>query len=663
MPALRSLYTVIALRDQVSEKIKTVNRRLDTYKTKLQVVRRQLQRVNTTLKEHRMHFLMVGAALGAVIGLTVKGAIDEEKYRRNIASLIGVQSKKNKILQEYITIAEELSYISKENRARLASEMLLMGASVDSIMKYGPQLEKLGISVGKTTEDVITAVRSSITGIHRPFKNLGIVIEETDVKGKVEEIRDAHEGWTEEALKTEAIMLLAYPQMTRVIGDFDVAMDSAYGDMIKFKETLSDLSGDIGGVFIPVLRATLTPITKFMGMLKEHPILRTATAISLLSGLVLTLAGLAIPMITSALSFFVPASLAAAFAAGGLTAVFATLMATILPIVAAIAAVVAVMIVLQHAYKRNLFGFADAIKKVATGVKVAFGIIIKVFKALISGFIVPFKVAFSPVLKMLGLFNKTGKESSFLVTVVNAIGGAFKRLHTFLEPHFPLIKKILKVVGALGAIMVMLPFLPMIVMVKILVTAVKALVSGIKWLIEAFKTLYEIGGEMREVLSNLKDIFFDAGSNLIKAFTKGIKSMLTLPIDAISEMGEKIRSYLPFSDSRLGALRDLTTSGGKLVSTFTEGMLQLKPELTLKMEKLFEGVPIMGEGINKLMPAPAEMMSTTTTSTTSTHTEDKRTIIERLEIPITINNAGENAEEISNKVLGDLKRQFEKYGI
>ena len=981
-----------------------------------------------------MHFLMVGAALGAVIGLTVKGAIDEEKYRRNIASLIGVQSKKNKVLQDYITIAEELSYISKENRARLASEMLLMGASVDSIMKYGPQLEKLGISVGKTTEDVITAVRSSITGIHRPFKNLGIVIEETDVKGKVEEIRNAHEGWTEEALRTEAIMLLAYPQMTRVIGDFDVAMDSAYGDTIKFKETLSDLSGDIGSIFIPLLRAGIMPLTKFMGILKEHPLLRMATAVSLLSGLVLTLAGLAIPMIVSALSFFVPASIAAAFAIGGLTAALSTLMAVALPIVAAIAAIAAVAIVFQHAYKRNLFGFADAIKKVAAGVKVAFGTIVKIFKALISGFIAPFKAVFGPVLKMFGLFNKTGKESSFLITVVDAIGGAFKRLYAFLEPHFPLIKKIFKVIGALGAVLVLLPLLPMIIGIRILVSAVKALVGGIKWLIEMFRSASESGskivkvmkilkfallpllgpigalimlfkhwdrikevingvatsiktklgdaignitknlepirrflllllgpigaiymafrnwgrikaivgefasaikeklgsaaneakgkiealtdalaktktrgviidivtklktgdikgilkdilklphayidditkgfenitnrigevfgvenlgakitegikgikdkikeniegltsifgeiktgeiaidiatkirkgdmvgalkdlvrmpdayaldiakgfsmitnkigaifgvsdlsekitswgsdilegvkhkfgdigeaiqkgkarmgglllktkayeaiigiraklrkgdiigavkdipeliqGELKDVtklfenvvnrigklfgienlgtkitteisevidriksfFADLSDMFYDAGMNLIRAFMHGIKSMAMAPVDAVKEIGERIREFLPFSDSRLGALRDLTASGGKLVSTFTEGMLQLKPELSLKMEELFKGVPVIGEGISKLMPAPAEMISSTSTSiTNASHSEDKRISIGKIELHI--DGVSNNAEEIGDTVIRRIKREFEKYGI
>jgi len=167
---------------------------------------------------------------------------------------------------------------------------------------------------------------------------------------------------------------------------------------------------------------------------------------------------------------------------------------------------------------------------------------------------------------------------------------------------------------------------------------------------------------IKDSFGDLKDMFFDAGGNLIKAFVEGIKAFANAPVDAIKEIGKRIREFLPFSDSRLGALRDLTASGGKLVSTFTEGMLQLKPELTLKMEELFKGVPVIGEGISKLMPAPAEMISSTSTSiTNASHSEDKRVSISKIELHI--DGVSNNAEEIGDTVIRRIKREFERYGI
>jgi len=353
-------------------------------------LRSRLTQINSTIQQHRTSLMMVSAALSGMIGLTIRGAVNEEKFRRNIESLSSVIDYNhegwqniNKALQEYIDSAAKVNYISKENRARLVSEMITMGTAKDTILKYGPTLEKLGVSLGKTTDEVITAVRSSLAGFHIAFKRLGVMLKEEDIKKKIEEIRDAHKGWSEEALRAEAIMELAYPQMVARIGDFDKAMDSAYGDLVKFKEKLNDLTGDIGSIYIPYLRTAVEWTSKFIKFLKVHPILKTAIAFGTLATVIAILGGLALPKAYSGVKSFlsisktaakfiwsrmIPATVAQAYATGGLTAAlraaalgFKSLAVAMLtnPITWAILGIVAAVLLLQHAWVHNIFGLRD----------------------------------------------------------------------------------------------------------------------------------------------------------------------------------------------------------------------------------------------------------------------------------------------------------------
>lgn len=348
------------------------------------VIRSKFATINATLEEHRMALLGASMALAGFMGLSLRGAMNEEKYRRNIESLAEVIDYEkegwqnvNKALQDYITSAEKLDYISKETRANLVSEMVTMGAAKDTILKYGPTLEKLGISLGKSTEEVITAVRSSLSGLHMPFKRLGVILREEDIKKKMEEIRQAHRNWSEEAIRAEAIMELAYPQMTRRIGDFSKATDSAYGDLVKFREKLSDLTGDIGAIYIPYFRMAVELMSRFVKFLNASPILKTATAFGTLALATALVGGFALPKAYSSLKTFysiskmvagfiysrlIPATVAQAYAMGGLTAAlraaalgFKSLAVAALtnPITWAILGIAGAVLLLQHIWVKN----------------------------------------------------------------------------------------------------------------------------------------------------------------------------------------------------------------------------------------------------------------------------------------------------------------------
>lgn len=83
------------------------------------------------------------------------------------------------------------------------------------------------------------------------------------------------------------------------------------------------------------------------------------------------------------------------------------------------------------------------------------------------------------------------------------------------------------------------------------------ILSPVTWAIGQFANAY---GQARQ-----------AGWGLINAFYEGIRSVVMAPVNLVKDMVNNIRSYLPGSDAKLGALSDLTASGAALPATFAVG--------------------------------------------------------------------------------------------
>jgi hypothetical protein len=84
-----------------------------------------------------------------------------------------------------------------------------------------------------------------------------------------------------------------------------------------------------------------------------------------------------------------------------------------------------------------------------------------------------------------------------------------------------------------------------------------------------------IRGVFRRVfdfLMNLDKEFKKAGWNLMIALAKGILSGASKAVDAVKGALGTVRSYLPFSDAKVGPLSDLTASGAALMTTFDKGI-------------------------------------------------------------------------------------------
>lgn len=66
--------------------------------------------------------------------------------------------------------------------------------------------------------------------------------------------------------------------------------------------------------------------------------------------------------------------------------------------------------------------------------------------------------------------------------------------------------------------------------------------------------------------------FKDCGKKIVDTLVDGILSVARKPIDAVVEIFNKIRRFLPFSDAKEGPLSKLTLSGSRVLTTFADGI-------------------------------------------------------------------------------------------
>lgn len=68
---------------------------------------------------------------------------------------------------------------------------------------------------------------------------------------------------------------------------------------------------------------------------------------------------------------------------------------------------------------------------------------------------------------------------------------------------------------------------------------------------------------------------YDSGKKLLSTLASGIWAAVKAPIKAVKGALAKVRSYLPFSDAKVGPLSQLTASGQAIMRTLSEGMARV----------------------------------------------------------------------------------------
>ncbi|MBP5971538.1 phage tail tape measure protein [Brasilonema sp. CT11] len=86
-------------------------------------------------------------------------------------------------------------------------------------------------------------------------------------------------------------------------------------------------------------------------------------------------------------------------------------------------------------------------------------------------------------------------------------------------------------------------------------------------------TMAQIIKAITDAVSSMVNALKNAGASMMNTLADGIKGAASAPVNAVQGAMSAVRSYLPGSDAKLGALSDLTASGRALLQTFADAMM------------------------------------------------------------------------------------------
>lgn len=463
MASLRELYLTIGLRDTALSKIVEINKTVDKTASKF---RQASKRVTEFADKYKWAIRAISMATMGMITMMTRGAMEEEKYRANIKSLVeladihGKGAKRlNEEFQRFIDQAQELDYTSKRVRAAMISQLMLYGATEDTIRKLVPVMERYGIATGRTSEQVLYAIQSAAGGIYRSLKYLGITLGEEDVKKKMREMaREMGATWekmSEEQRRFAAIAELVIPRMNEQIGDFADATDSAWARTQKFKYMLDDLTGDVGAMFLPILNKVTSTLLRVSKSLENIPFAKTAIAIGLVTTATLALAGVIIGPLNTSLNL--------------LSSTLGRLGISFGPLALAIAGITAAFYLLKKAYEANFLGFRDRLQELWRVAKAIFGAL----KVIFSAFWETVKDTFTPIVDLLKEFGLIGDEAG------KSFRGAFQPVIDFIKAHQETFRTLGKILGWLAT------------------GPIRVLILAVYLLIKALEKLMRIASEVK----------------------------------------------------------------------------------------------------------------------------------------------------------------------
>lgn len=100
---------------------------------------------------------------------------------------------------------------------------------------------------------------------------------------------------------------------------------------------------------------------------------------------------------------------------------------------------------------------------------------------------------------------------------------------------------------------------------------------------------------IRDKFSNIKDKFFeliggarDWGKDMIQNFIDGIASMIGRVVDAVSDVADKVKSFLHFSEPDEGPLSDFSTYAPDMMKLFAKGIKDNTDIITDQIAKSFD---------------------------------------------------------------------------
>jgi len=197
--------------------------------------------------------------------------------------------------------------------------------------------------------------------------------------------------------------------------------------------------------------------------------------------------------------------------------------------------------------------------------------------------VAPYLAIAAPIIAVIAVLYILEKKFGLVTKVINIVTDVFGDLVGWLSDAIPdAIDTTIGFVTGLGDKLLFL------------LGPIGAVIYAFEHWDEIITIISDVFRRVFDFLMNLDEEFKRAGWNLMVALAKGILSGASNAVDAVKDALGTVRSYLPFSDAKVGPLSDLTASGAALMTTFEKGIASSSADPAATFAAQMPQVPAAG---------------------------------------------------------------------
>jgi hypothetical protein len=353
---------------EIALKYDTLKRKVAQYGS---AVRDAMRRAGTALKSHAEDLRNIGLGASVAIGGVMWRL---EKYESAMAKVRALTAGSREEYEYYLEVLDKFSKTGLFSKSDIANMLAYAKANKltrEELEFLLPYVKSAAVIYGEDLTLALTAmVRAMKYGEAEFAERIGLQLRENAVMKESMELYGKRLSELTAEQKQRVIMLAIQRQMANIVGRENEMLGENIIKLRKAKVALDNAAVTIGSYLLPPLAKAATAFANLLKWLDNKPIIGAAVAYGLLATAIIGIGGYAaikaaegIKLVSATLlRVFVPSSIQAAYAAGGLTAALRAsalalkgLAVAILtnPITWAILGIVGAILLLQHAWVHN----------------------------------------------------------------------------------------------------------------------------------------------------------------------------------------------------------------------------------------------------------------------------------------------------------------------
>lgn len=276
-----------------TELVGYVRANISDFKAKMQQVQSQTKKVGQQMKDMGKSFSKyVTLPLLAAGGAAIKASMDFEASGAKYNTVFkGMTKESDKFIKEFRKLTPATQSEARNMASGIQDLLVPMGFMREEATKITGELMHVAGALANfnsgthTSQDVINAMQSALSGMYRPLKSLGVQLDETTVKQKALEYGLVSAGQeVSKQVKVQVMLKEIYAQSGDALAAYTKENLDAKTSAGLLRGELNDLGIMFGDMLLPYVNKLITWIRDLVARFKELDD-RTKKIIAIVAGL------------------------------------------------------------------------------------------------------------------------------------------------------------------------------------------------------------------------------------------------------------------------------------------------------------------------------------------------------------------------------------------